>query len=82
MFVDHSLKIKEELKKIIETGDSKYIYQNELDKAYFQHDMAYVDFDDLRRRTAADKVLCDKEFNIAKNQKHDEYQTWTCFNGL
>ena len=44
--------------------------------------MAYVDFDDLRRRTAADKVLCDKEFNIAKNQKHDEYQTWTCFSGL
>ena len=30
--------------------------------------MAYGDFRDLRRRTtAADKVLCDKAFNIPKN---------------
>ena len=27
-----------------ETGDSKYIYQNEIDEACFQHDMAYKDF--------------------------------------
>ena len=45
-----------------ETGYSKYIYQNELDKACFQHDMAYGDFKDLYRRTAADKVLRDKAF--------------------
>ena len=30
--------------KFKETGDSRYIYQNELDKAYFQHDMTYGDF--------------------------------------
>ena len=51
------------------TGDSKYIYQNELDKACFIHDMAYGDFKDLTRRTAADKGLRDKAFNIAKNLK-------------
>ena len=45
------------MKKFEETGDSRYIYQNELDKAYFQHDMTYGDFKDLNRRTAADKVL-------------------------
>ena len=28
--------------------------------------MSYVDFKDLPRRTAADKVLCDKAFDIAK----------------
>ena len=50
-------KNKERMKKIEETGDSKYIYENELDKAYFQHDMTYGDFKDLNRRTAADKVL-------------------------
>ena len=50
-------KNKERMGNFIETGDSRYIYQNKLDKACFQHDMAYGDFKDL---TAADKVLCDK----------------------
>ena len=36
--------------------------------------MAYVDFKDLGRRTASDKVLRDKAFNIAKNPKYDGYQ--------
>ena len=44
--------------------------QNELDKPCFQHDMAYRDFKDLTR-TASDKVLCDKAFNISK---YDGYQ--------
>ena len=48
------------------TGDTSYIYKNELDKACFQHDMAYGDFKDLKRRTFSDKVLRDKAFNIAK----------------
>ena len=55
MFVVPSLKIKKE-QKIKEMGDSRYIYQNELDKVCFQHDMAYGDFKDLNRRTAADKI--------------------------
>ena len=36
--------------------------------------MAYGDFKDLARRTASDKVLRDKTFNIAKNPKYDGYQ--------
>ena len=48
------------------------IYQNELDKAYFQYDMAYGYFKDLPKRAAANKVLRYKAFNIAKNPKHDE----------
>ena len=44
----------------------KLYLQNELDKACFQHDMAYGDFRDLKRRTASHKVLRDKAFNIAK----------------
>ena len=50
------------------------MYKNELDKACFQHDMAYGDFKDLKRTTASDKVLRDKAFNIAKNSKYDGYQ--------
>ena len=36
--------------------------------------MAYRDFKDLKRRTAADTILRDKAFNIAKNPKYDGYQ--------
>ena len=36
--------------------------------------MAYGDFKDLTRRTTSDKVLCNKELNIAKNSKYDGYQ--------
>ena len=67
-------KNKERIKKFKEIRDSRYIYQNELDKACFQHDMAYGDFKDLTRRTASDKILCDKAFYIAKNHKYDGYQ--------
>ena len=40
----------------------------------FQHDMAYGDFKGLNRRIAADKVLREKVFNIAKNPEYDECQ--------
>ena len=65
---------KERIQKFKETVDSQYIYQNELGKACFQHDVAYGDFEDLTRRTTSDKTFRDKSFNIAKNQKYDGYQ--------
>ena len=65
---------KEKIQKFKETEDSRYIYQNELDKACFQHDMAYGDFKDLTKRTAPDKILRDKAFNIATNLKYYGYQ--------
>ena len=68
-------KNKERIQKFKETKDTNYIYKNELDKACFQHDMAYGDFKDIARRTASDKVLRDKAFNIAKNPKYDGYQS-------
>ena len=36
--------------------------------------MAYGDFKDFEKRTAADKFLRDKEINIAKDPKYHEYQ--------
>ena len=42
-------KNKERTKKFKGTGDSRYIYQNELDKAGFQHNIAYGDFIDLNK---------------------------------
>ena len=50
-----------------ETGDSRYIYQNELDKACFQYDIAYGDFKDLNRRTAVDKGFRQNMMNINVN---------------
>ena len=67
-------KNKERIKKFKQTKDARYIYKNELDKACFQHDMAYGDFKDLTKRTDADKVLRDKAFNIAKDPKYDGYE--------
>ena len=67
-------KNKERIRKFKKTGDTKYIYRNELDKVCFQHDMAYGDFKDLTKRTADDKVLKNKAFNIAKDPKYDGYQ--------
>ena len=67
------IKSRERIQKFQQAGDSRYIYKNELGKASFQHDMACGDFKDLRKRTAADKVLRDKSFNIAKNPKYDGY---------
>ena len=65
-------KTKKEFKNLKKTGDRKYIYRNELDKAGFQHDMAYGGCKDLARRTATDKILRDKAFNIAKDPKYDD----------
>ena len=67
-------KNKERIQKFKQTGDSRYIYRNELDEACFQHDMTHGDFKNLKRRTTADNVLRDKAFNIAKNPKYDLYQ--------
>ena len=65
---------KERIKEFKRTGDTRYIYRNELDKACFQHDSAYADHKDLINRTKADKVLRDKAYNIASNPKYDGYQ--------
>ena len=67
-------KNKEKVQKFKDTGDTSYIYKNELDKVCFQHDMAYGEFKYLKRRTYSDNVLRDKAFNIAKNPKYDGYQ--------
>ena len=64
----------ERIRKLKETGDPRYIYRNELEKACFQHDADYGDFKDLAKRAASDKFLRDKAFNIAKHSKYDGYQ--------
>ena len=65
---------KERIKEFKRTGDTRYIYRNELDKACFQHDSAYADHKDLINRTEADKVFKDKAYDTASNPEYDGYQ--------
>ena len=75
MLLDNSQKPNKEFRNTNYVGDTNYVYKNQLNKACLQYDVAYGDFKDLPRRTASDKFLKDKAFNIAKNPKYDEYQS-------
>ena len=66
-------KKKERIEKFMQTGNTDFIYRNELDKACFQHDMAYGKTKDLVKRTQSDKVLKDKAFKIANDPNYDRY---------
>ena len=62
-------KNKERIEKFTQTGNTNFIYKNELDKAYFQHNMAYGKSNDLTKTTQSDNVLRDKAFKIASDPK-------------
>ena len=63
-----------------------YIYENKLDIVWFQHDMAYGNFENWSRKAASDKLLHDEKFNIDKNPNYVGYQQgfatmiYKCFN--
>ena len=63
-------KNEERIEKFMQTGNTDFIYRNELDKACFQHDMAYGKSKDLAKRTQSDKVLRDKVFKIVSDAKY------------
>ena len=57
-------KNKERIGKFMTTSNTDFIYKNELDKASFQHDMAYGKSKDLVRRNQSNKVLRDKHLKL------------------
>ena len=67
-------KNKERIEKFMQTGNTDFIYKDELDKVCFQLDMAYGKSKDLIKTTQSDKVLKDKAFKIANNPNYDGYQ--------
>ena len=69
-FTKHTQRIN----KFLNTGLLSEIYKNELDKACFQHDMAYNKYKDLKGRTQSDIVLKNTAYKIAVNPKYDGYQ--------
>ena len=66
-------KNKERIEKFMQTGNTNFIYKNELDKACFQRNMAYGKSKKFAKRTQSDKVLSDKAFKIASDPKYDGY---------
>ena len=64
-FTKHTQRIQD----FLNTGTLSHIYKNDLDKACFQHDMAYNNFKDLEKRTQSDMVLKNKALKIASNLK-------------
>ena len=64
----------ERIEKFMQTGNTNFIYKNELDKACFHYDMAFEKIKDLVKRTQSDKSLKDKAFKIASDPKYDGYQ--------
>ena len=67
-------KNKERIEKFMLTGNTNVIYENELDKVCFQHDIPYGKSKDLLKRAQLDKVLRDKGLKIASDPKYDGYQ--------
>ena len=68
------IKNKERIQKFMKAGNINYIYSNDLDKACFQHDLAYGKYKDLTKRTESEKILKDKAFKIASNPKYNGYE--------
>ena len=52
-------KNKERIEKLMQTENTDIIYKNELDKACFQHSMAYGKSKDSVKRTQSNKFLKD-----------------------
>ena len=67
-------KNKERIEKFMQTGNTDFIYKNKLDKACFQHDIAFGKSKDLIKKAQSENVLKDKAFRIASNPKYDGYQ--------
>ena len=65
---------KQRIQKFMQPGDTNCIYKNKLDKACFQHDMAFGKYKDLEKRAQSDKVLKDKALAIVNNPKYDRHQ--------
>ena len=62
--------------KLTQTGNTDFIYKNELKKACFQHDMDYGKSKDLTKGTLIDwqSFDIDKAFKIVSDPKYDGYE--------
>ena len=69
-FTRHKGRIKEFKRR----GDTRLLYRNELDKAYFKHDATYAKYKDVENRLISDQKIRNSAYDIASNPKYDGYQ--------
>ena len=69
-FTKHTRRIHD----FLNTGKLSHIYKNDLDKACFQHDLAYNKFKDLKKTTQSDIGVKNKALKIASNSKYNGYE--------
>ena len=74
MLGEHLQKRKKEYKSLIKQGIHHIFIKKKLEKAFFQHDMAYAGFKNLTIIITSDNKLRAKAFDIAKNPKNGAYQ--------
>ena len=65
---------KERIEKFMKTGNTVFIYKNELYKACFQNNITYGKSKDLANRTQSDKILTDRAYEITSNPIYDGHQ--------
>ena len=67
---------KERIERFLQTGNTNYIYKNDLDKAWKKMVNTWLmgKYKDLNKRTQSDKFLRDKAFKTANNLKYHCYQ--------
>ena len=67
-------KHEQRIDQFMKGGRLSHLYKNNLDKACFQHNMAYNKYKDLKNRTQSDIVLKNKAYEIDVNPKIDSFQ--------
>ena len=67
-------KNKQRIKKFMDKCHRSIIFKNVLDKACLQHDIAFGNFKELKRRAQSHKGFKEKAFEIASNPKYDGYE--------
>ena len=61
---------KERIKEFKRTGDTRLLYRNELDKACFKHDAAYVKYKDVENRLISDQKLRNSAYFLIQKLLH------------
>ena len=64
-------KHREVIQKLSETGNSNYLWRNELEKACFNRDAPYFDSKELAQKTVSEKILKDRAYETARNHMMD-----------
>ena len=64
---------RQRIQKFRETGNLKHLYRDKLVQVCFAHHATQSDSKDLGKRNILDKILKDRDYEIARNRSYDGY---------